>query len=109
LRKVKFFTRKDYDELNPYEAIKYDKRNFFILLHDKMIDDHPLYNLIFCDSIIEPLWFRMLCFFNELNINFFMSALFYSDDEIDKRAEIPAEIRVRFFYYKIRIHCFIHL
>jgi len=97
LRKIKFFTRKDYDELNPYEAIKYDKRNFFILLHNKMIDDHPLYNLIFCDSIIEPLWFRMLCFFNELNINFFMSALFYSDDEIDKRAEIPAEIRVRYF------------
>jgi len=72
------------------------------LLHNKFIDDHPLYNLIFCDSILEPLWFRMLCFFNELNINFLMSALFYSDDEIDKRAEIPAEIRVCFTINKLK-------
>jgi len=68
-------------------------------LHDKLIDDHPVYNLLFCDSIIEPLWIRLLMFFNELNLNFFMSALFFSDDYIDNRAEIPAEIRVKIFLF----------
>jgi len=43
---------------------------------------------------MEPLWFRLLCFFTEININFFMSAMFFSDDYIDARAEMPAEIRV---------------
>jgi len=96
MRRIKFITRKDYEELNPYEAIIYDKRSFFLLLNDKLIEDHPLYNLLFCDSILEPLWIRLLIFFTELNVNFFMSALFFSDDFIDSRAEIPAEIRVFF-------------
>ena len=94
IRKIKFYTRKDYEGLNPYKAIKYDKRSFLLLLHDKLIEDHPLYNLAFCDSIMEPLWFRLLCFFTYLNINFLMSALFFSDDYIDARSELPAAQRV---------------
>lgn len=36
----------------------------------------------------------MLIFFLELNVNFLLSALFFSDDYIDKRAEYPASERV---------------
>ena len=100
LRKIKFYSRKDYDILSPYEAIKYDKRPFFILLHDKLIDDHPIYNLFFYQSVMEPLWFRMLCFFTDININFLMSALFFSDDYIDARAELPKELRVILYLKK---------
>ena len=46
---------------------------------------------------MEPLWFRMLAFFIELNLNFVMSAFFFSDDYVDSRAEVPIEIRVIFF------------
>ena len=44
---------------------------------------------------MEPLWLRKLTFFTQLNLNFFMSALFFSDDYIDSRAEIPKELRVK--------------
>ena len=95
IRKVKFLTRKDYESLNPYDAIKYDKRNFLELFHNRLLDDHLIWNLIFVDSIMEPLWLRKLTFFTQLNLNFFMSALFFSDDYIDSRAEIPKELRVK--------------
>jgi len=39
----------------------------------------------------------MLKFFTELNVNFSMNALFFSDDYIDSRAGIPARIRVIFY------------
>lgn len=94
IRKIKFYSRKDYEKLNPYEAIIYDKRSFLVLLHDKLIDDHVIYNFVFSDSIMEPLWKRILSFFMELNINFLMSALFFSDDYIDARANFTKEERV---------------
>ena len=44
---------------------------------------------------MEPLSKRFLGFLMEININFWMSALFFSDDYIDARAEQPAHIRVK--------------
>lgn len=59
-----------------------------------MIEDHWVYNLLFVDSLMQPLWFRMLISFLFLNINFFLSAIFFTDDYIDQRAEFPANERV---------------
>lgn len=51
---------------------------------------------------MEPLSKRFLAFLMEININFWMSALFFSDDYIDARAEQPAYIRVFYntLYFK---------
>lgn len=62
-----------------------------------MQENHTLYNLFFVQSVIEPLSKRFLQFLIEVNINFLMSALFFSDDYIDQRATQPAHIRVKIF------------
>lgn len=95
--KQKFFTRKDYEHLNPYDSLKYDKRSFMELYTDFLLEDHSIYNLLYNDSIIEPLWLRVMNFITELNINFTMSALFFSDDYIESRISLPKNVRVIFF------------
>lgn len=87
-------TKKDYEVLDPVQAIYYDKRGPFTIFHNFMQDNHTIYNLLFFDSVMDPLSKRFLGFLIEININFWMSALFFSDDYIDKRASEPAYIRV---------------
>lgn len=94
LRRVKFRTKKDYEKLSPVKAIKYDKRGPILLLHTFLQDNHTLYNLFFVNSVMEPLSKRFLAFLMEININFWISALIFSDDYIDARAQQPAHIRV---------------
>jgi hypothetical protein len=93
-RKIKFTTKCDYDCLSPYEAIKYDNRSFLKLLHHKLVDGNSLYALFIVTSITEPLWVRFIYLNLDININFFLSALFFSDDIVDERSQIPKEIRV---------------
>ena len=83
LRTINFITKCDYDTLNPYKAIKYDRRPYYILFHHMLIDSNSLYAMFFVTSIIEPIWVKMIYFVLEININFFLSALFFSDDLID--------------------------
>jgi hypothetical protein len=95
IRKIKFVTLKDYDILNPCELLSYDKRSFFRLLWDIAITEHPLLNLIFFKSLLDPLWVRFIVFIFELKVSLAMSALFFSDDYIDARSEVPEEMRVK--------------
>ena len=92
--KLKFITLKDYNELNPYDAIIYDKRNFLELFFDKLKEENLLVNLLFYNSILEPLWIRMIFFYFNLSLMFALSAFFFSDDYIDSRADIPQSERV---------------
>jgi len=100
--KLRFITLKDYGTLSPYDAIIYDKRNYFTLLFDMLIKDHTLFNLFFSYSIMEPLGIRILKFYLEMIIIFALSAFFFSDEYIDMRAELPETDRVNIFN-KIRI------
>ncbi len=59
-----------------------------------MQENHTLYNLFLVDSVMEPLSKRFLQFLIEINLNFLLSALFFSDDYIDEMAQYPAHIRV---------------
>ena len=79
-----------------------------MLLFDMLLKDHTLFSLIFSNSIIEPISIRILKFYLELIIVFALSAFFFSDDYIDKRAGLSAHERVN-IYYKYRIHQFLHL
>ena len=95
LRKVKFITLKDYDILSPCELLLYDKRSFLRLLWDIAIIQHPLLNLIFFKSLLDPLWVRFIVFIFELKVSLAMSALFFSDNYLDARSEVPEEMRVK--------------
>ena len=68
--KLKFITLKDYDELNPYDAIIYDKRSFLTLFWDKLKEENILINLMFHSSILEPLWIRWVLFYFNLSLIF---------------------------------------
>ena len=94
--RMKFITLKDYDELNPYEAIKYDKRSFFILFWDHLINENALFNLLFYRSIVDPLWIRSIIFYLDLSLIFASSAFFFSDNFIDARASLSEGERVNY-------------
>jgi hypothetical protein len=92
--RLKFITLKDYDELNPYEAIKYDKRSFLILFFNNLTNENVMFNLLFYNSVLEPLWIRIIMFYFNLSLMFAASAFFFSDDFIDARASLSEEERV---------------
>ena len=96
--KVKFICLKDYDELNPYDAIIYDKRSFIDLFLDILKQENVLFNLFFYDSILNPLWIRFIFFYFNLSLNFALSAFFFSDDYIDSRALLPPSETVNYLY-----------
>ncbi len=78
-------TLKDYGELSIKEARLYDKRPFFQLLKDNLLNDHALANLILKLSIIESLWRRLVAFVFEFSIILFLNSIFFTDDLIDNR------------------------
>lgn len=86
---------RDYDELNPYEAIKYDKRSFAILFNDHLKRENFLFYLLFYNSVLEPLWIRVIMFYLNLSLMFAASAFFFSDNFIDARASLSEEQRVK--------------
>lgn len=92
--RLNFITLKDYDELNPYEAMIYDKRSFAVLFFDHLKKENILFNLLFNYSVIEPLWIRIIMFYFQLSLMFASSAFFFSDDYIDARASLPENQRV---------------
>ena len=49
---------------------------------------------MFHSSILEPLWIRLVLFYFNLSLIFALSALFFSDDYIDARANLPKSERV---------------
>jgi len=91
---LKFITLKDYNELNPYEAIKYDKRSFLILFFNNLTNENVMFNLLFYNSLLEPLWIRIIMFYFNLSLMFAASAFFFSDDFIDARSSLSEKERV---------------
>ena len=91
---MKFITNKDYDKLNPLEAIKYDKRGFFELFFFFLKRNNILFNLLFHYSILRPLWIKLILFFFQLTLMLSLSAFFFSDGYVDARAELPEKERV---------------
>ena len=101
--KMKFISNKDYNALSPIDAITYDKRGFLQLFWMFLKSDNALLNLFFHHSIMEPLWIKLILFFFNLTLTFFASALFYSDDYIDQKAELSEGERVSFILIELKI------
>jgi hypothetical protein len=94
---LKFITNKDYNSLNPIDAIKYDRRGFFEIFWNNLKSDNVMINLFFHYSVMEPLWMKLILFILSLGLMLSTSAFFFSDDYIDVRAAFPKEERVKFY------------
>ncbi len=94
--KLKFITDKDYDELNPIDAITYDRRGLLAIFWNFLKKDNILFNIFFKYSLMEPLWIKLILFYLELTLMLSLSAFFFSDDYIDSRAGYPEEVRVKY-------------
>jgi hypothetical protein len=92
--KLKFITDKDYEELGPIDAIEYDRRGFCEIFWYFLRKDHPILNLFFNYSLMEPLWIKLLNFYLEFSLMLSFSAFFFTDDYIDARSELPEKTRV---------------
>ncbi len=88
----------DFGEIPLKDTRFYDRRSFFILLKDNLIDGHALLNLIFKISILEPYWKKIITFAFELSFMGFMISIFYTDDLVDKRQMVDEEERVKLYY-----------
>lgn len=91
-------TKKDYENLKAADQIKYDNRSFFIYMFDCLIDEHPIFSLIFKKSLKDPIDIRVLLIVTSFNITFATNALLFNDDYIDQRAQADRELRQSFYY-----------
>lgn len=67
------------------------------LFWDILRTENVLFNLLFIKSLINPLWIRIILFYFNLSLKFFLSAFFFSDGYIDARASLPEKERVFVF------------
>jgi hypothetical protein len=81
--------------LDPIEAIELDRRNFFELYYFYLIEYSILFEIIFIESLVRPLWYKLFIFYTEISISFLLNALFHTDDYIDEGIDIPMEKKVR--------------
>jgi hypothetical protein len=102
--KLNFITDRDYDELSPLDAIKYDKRGFFEILIMFLKRNNTLFNLFFHYSLLEPTWTKIILFYFDLTMCFSTSAFFFSDEYIDARAGLEAEDRVKLIFSLYNIY-----
>ena len=90
------FSLKDYYELTPFEAFVFDKRTFPTIIWDELRENHIVFTLFLKFSLIYPLWTRLLWIIYSLSVIFFLNALFFTDDYMDKRINKIKENRVKF-------------
>lgn len=90
-------TLRDYEELSPSLAVKYEKRKFSTLLWDFLQEEQMIIWVLFKKSIFNPLWVRIVYLVFNLSIAFALNAIFFSDDYIDQRATVPKDERVYIF------------
>jgi hypothetical protein len=102
LKKKKKFSNnivpKDYEKLESWDIIRYDRRGFFRFLWDSLLQEHPAINLAFRKSLLEPIFLRIVSIVTLINLTFAFNAIFFTDDYIEKRADSSEEERKSFFF-----------
>jgi hypothetical protein len=84
-KQAQLVTLLDYEELEPAEALIYDKRKIFAYLKDKLILEHPILAMILKKSLKEPLFLLLLQFEIVISMQFAINAMLYTDAYIDNR------------------------
>ena len=97
-QKIKVYpTLKDYNALKPKELLTYDRRPFFMMLWDVLLEKNKIFWLFYKTSLFEPKWYRLSFFFFNLSYVFAMNALTFTDTLIRERSSIPESERVKYF------------
>jgi hypothetical protein len=74
---------------------EYDKRGLVEFISDYYVHCHQLFSIFLKTSLLYPIWMRINYFLLFVNILFCLNALLFFDQDIEKRINIPIEIRVR--------------
>lgn len=82
----KKITLKDYKCLKEQLLMKYDKRNFCEYLRDLFVTEHPILNLMFFKSLLNPWHIRLNHFFFKISLYAGFNALLYSEDFVQNIA-----------------------
>jgi hypothetical protein len=82
--KTQLVTFKDYKLLKP-EQLFYDRRTFLQGLKDLLIKKHQIISLLFQRSLFEPCFLRYIKLLFELNLQFALCAMLFTDSYIEKR------------------------
>ncbi len=88
-----FITRKDYRNLRPVDALKYDKRSFCRLMYEYLFETNAIL-ILSKTSIQDPLWKRIMMFFFKIILVMTTGALFFTDAMIQERSQQTVEERV---------------
>ena len=83
----KKLTKKDLDNLPFKEQLKHDKRSTPRFIWEGLKSNHFVLNLFCSRSLINPFYIRFFRLMFSLSINLSFSAVFYSDQYIEKRAK----------------------
>lgn len=97
-KKVKF-TIKDLEELDPISKLKYDSRTYLQYFVDCLGDEHIILNIFMKKSIFLPVNYRVLQGIALTSIMFFLNALLYTDDNIQKTNQMEQNGVITFLNY----------
>ena len=81
----KFITLKDYNSFTADQIVQYDKRKFIQIFWHFFLLRHSFVNAFIYCSILDPFHIRISKFFMNINLNFILNALLYSDNMIESR------------------------
>jgi hypothetical protein len=78
------FTRKELVSLQISEIIENDKRGCLSYYYDWLVNYNNFFNAFFLKSLIYPSYIRVLIFLLNINIQFTLNAMLFTDDYIDQ-------------------------
>ena len=99
--------QKNVNEMDFYEAYKYDKRTFFEAFHDLLLENVMFINTFFVTEPLKPFLLKLIIYLLYITLFFIINGLFFSEDYIsqvyhlEKKDKffsfVPRSIK-RFFY-----------
>jgi hypothetical protein len=92
----KIITIRDYVELEPINALKYDNRTNFALFKDNLSTEHSLFSLLFKKSLRDPIYLRLAKLIFTLSMQFTFNAMLITDNDIDANTNDPSRVIIIF-------------
>ena len=75
-------SREDYNDMNFDEALVADNRKFCLMYISYLLEEHIIFNTFFTDLYLDLRSIKMSFLLFGIEINFFLNAIFYTDEYI---------------------------
>ena len=76
------YSREDYNDMNFDEALVADNRKFCLIYISYLLEEHIIFNTFFTDLYLDLRSIKMSFLLFGIEINFFLNAIFYTDEYI---------------------------